>query len=160
MSTVREILDLKSKNKVWTINEYAAVIDAISLMALKNVGALVVTNLDGDLVGLVTERDYARKVILKNKSSKLLLVKEIMNDSVATVNEDQTSETCMDLMTKYRIRHLPVLQEEKIIGLVSMGDIVKKVINDREFLLDQFIYYITGSEHTDTNSFYSHTHLS
>lgn len=159
MSTVREILESKKNTKLWSISEDAAVIDAISLMALKNIGALVVMNSDDDLVGLVTERDYARNVILKNRSSNNTLVKEIMNKQNIYVNLDQTTDTCMDLMSRNRIRHLPVVEDEEVIGLVSMGDIVNKIIHDREFLLDQFIYYITGSDQTDTTSFYSHTPL-
>lgn len=154
MSTVREILKAKNNNFIYSIYEDQEVFEAINIMSNKNIGAVLVKSRDEDLAGLITERDYARNVILKNRSSKETKVKEIMNTSVITVGLDQTIETCMTIMSENKIRHIPVLEDFNLIGLISMGDIVKKVITDREFLIDQFIYYITGNQNSGGSSFY------
>ena len=140
MKTVKEILQANS-GKVLSIAPDASVLDALKLMAELEVGALVV--LDGDrLAGIFSERDYARKVILFGKSSKDTLVSEIMTRKVVCVNPEQSIEDCMALMTDKRIRHLPVLQEQTVIGVVSIGDVVKAVISEQRFVIEQLEHYI------------------
>lgn len=141
-TTVRDILRQKG-NQIWSVSPNATVFDALELMAEKNVGALVV--LDGEnLAGIFSERDYARKVILKGKASKETSVEEIMTSEVTTVCPGQSVDECMVLMTDKRIRHLPVLEGEKLVGLISIGDVVKAVISEREFVIKQLENYITG----------------
>ena len=140
--TVKDLLETKSK-EVWTIGPGDLVYDAIVKMATKQIGALVVTE-GNKVAGIITERDYARKVILQNKSSKSTTVRSIMTERVIYVRPDQTIEECMALMTEKHIRHLPVLDEEKLIGMISIGDVVKVVISEKEFLIDQLTRYISG----------------
>lgn len=126
---------------VWTISPDDTVYHALQVMADKNVGALPVT--EGEkLVGIFSERDYARKVILYGRSSKELLVKEIMSTRVAYVEPHQTIQNCMALMTELRIRHLPVLQGEKLVGMISMRDVVEDIISEQDFLIEQLVHYI------------------
>jgi CBS domain-containing protein len=140
MKTVNEIL-LAKANKLLSISPDASVLDALKLMAEREVGALVV--LEGEkLAGIFSERDYARKVILHGKSSKDTPVSEIMTHKVVCVRPDQSVEDCMALMTDKRIRHLPVLQGEKIIGVISIGDVVKEVISEQRFVIEQLEHYI------------------
>jgi CBS domain-containing protein len=142
MITVRDILRGKG-NRIWWISPQATVFDALELMAEKNVGALVV--LDGKkITGIFSERDYARKVILKGKASKETAVEEIMTSEVISVRPGQSVEECMALMTDKRIRHLPVLEREKLVGLISIGDVVKAIISDKEFIIKQLEKYIMG----------------
>ena len=142
MINVRDILREKG-NQTWSVSLHTIVLDALKLMAEKNIGALVV--LDGEqLAGIFSERDYARKVILKGKASKDIPVKEIMTSEVTTVRPGHTVEECMGLMTEKRIRHLPVVEEGKLVGLISIGDIVKAIISDKEFIIKQLENYITG----------------
>jgi len=143
MKVVKDILQAKG-HRVWSITPDATVYDALTLMAEKNVGALVV--LDGDrVVGIISERDYARKVILKGKSSKDLQVREIMTSGVVFVRPEQTMAECMVLMTDKHIRHLPVLVDNRLAGLVSIGDVVKAIIAEKEFIIGQLESYITGN---------------
>jgi CBS domain-containing protein len=126
MNTVRHILEVKGRD-VWTIPPEATVLDALHLMADKDIGALLVV--DGErLVGILSERDYARKVILMGKASKDTPVSEIMTSKLYTVHPDQTVEECMALMTNHRIRHLPVMDGLEIVGVISLGDVVNNII--------------------------------
>ena len=135
---------LKIKNKVvWTIEPGASVYDAITEMADREIGALVVTE-ESRVVGIITERDYARKVIIQDKSSKNTPVRDIMTEKVIYVQPDQKIDECMALMTEKRIRHLPVLNGGKLVGMISIGDVVKAVISEKEFLIDQLTSYISG----------------
>jgi CBS domain-containing protein len=143
METVYQVLEKKHKN-VWTINPDAKVIEALKLMAEKDVGALVVVE-NSEVVGIFSERDYARKVILLGKSSREIPVKEIMSKRVMYVEPNQRVEDCMAVMTHSKIRHLPVINNGKLIGMVSIGDIVKALIGEKEFIIDQLIHYITGT---------------
>ena len=136
---VKEMIKHK---RVWTIEPEASVYDAISEMSDKQIGALIVTE-DNKVIGIITERDYARKVILQDKSSKNTLVREIMTKRVIYVKPDQKLEECMALMTKRHIRHLPVLDGDKLVGMISIGDVVKAVISKKEFLIDQLTKYIS-----------------
>ena len=140
MKTVREILQAKP-NKVLSIAPDATVLDALKLMADKEVGALVV--LEGErLAGIFSERDYARKVILHGKASKDTLVSEIMTHKVVCVRPDQSVEDCMALMTDKRVRHLPILEDKRVIGVISIGDVVKEVISEQRFVIEQLEHYI------------------
>ena len=143
MNFVNEILRAKGK-KVWTSTPGALVFDALKLMADKNVGALVVVEADR-VVGIFSERDYARKVILKGKSSRQLPVREIMSSAVMSVGLDHSIEECMALMTNQCTRHLPVLDGGRLVGLISIGDVVKAVISEQGFAIKHLEDYITGS---------------
>jgi CBS domain-containing protein len=142
MTTVAQLLQDKGR-AVWTIAPDATVYDALSLMAAKNVGALVVVE-GARVVGILSERDYARKVILKGKFSKDTRVREIMTEKVYFVRPEQTIEECMAVMTAEHIRHLPVLTDDRLTGIVSIGDVVRVMISDKEFLIKQLEHYITG----------------
>jgi CBS domain-containing protein len=142
MTTVAQLLQDKGR-AVWTIAPDATVYDALSLMAAKNVGALVVIE-GASVVGILSERDYARKVILKGKFSKDTRVREIMTEKVYFVRPERTIEECMAVMTAEHIRHLPVLTDDRLTGIVSIGDVVRVIVSDKEFLIKQLEYYITG----------------
>jgi CBS domain-containing protein len=122
----------------------ASVYDALNLLAEKSLGALVVLTREGDLAGIVSERDYARKVELLGKTARETPVREIMTERVVCVRPDQTVEECMALMTNKRIRHLPVIEGNTLIGIVSIGDVVKAIISEQEFMIAQLENYITG----------------
>ncbi len=142
MKLVQHLLDSKGRD-VLSIAPSSSVLDAIKLMAEKGIGALVV--MDGDsLVGIVTERDYARKVILKGRSSIETPVRDIMSADVLTTTADQTVDSCMNMMTQKHIRHLPVVEGEQLAGLVSIGDLVKAVIADQREEIEQLEHYISG----------------
>jgi CBS domain-containing protein len=142
MSTVQQILDDKG-TEVLAIGPDDTVLEAISKMADNNVGSLVV--LDGKkLVGIFSERNYARNVFLKGRSSPETLVRQIMSTHVVCVEPGQTVEECMAVMSDKRIRHLPVLDNNQMVGLVSIGDLVKNIIRDQKFVIDQLEHYISG----------------
>jgi CBS domain-containing protein len=143
MKTVAEILKEKGDQTVHAIAPTASVFDAVKLMALKNIGALLVMEQDR-IVGVFTERDYARKVVLMARSSKDTPVTDVMTTAVIYVRPDQTSEDCMALMTQNRVRHLPVIDDGKLIGLISIGDLVKGIISEQKFIIEQLQHYITG----------------
>ena len=143
MITVRQILDDKGYD-VWTTTPDTTVYEALQLMAEKNVWALVVLD-RREVVGLISERDYARKVVLKGKTSLNTPVREIMTAKVVSVCPKQSAEECMALMTDQRTRHLPVLENGRSVGIVSIGDVVKKIIHNQEFTIQQLDNYITGS---------------
>jgi CBS domain-containing protein len=141
MATVKQLLQGKGHD-VWSLGPEDSVYDAIELMANKEVGALVVT--DGDsLVGVLSERDYARKVVLQGKSSKGTKIKEIMTTRVAYARPEQTVEECMALMTDKRIRHLPVMDGDELLGVISIGDLVKAIIEEQQHVIEQLEQYIS-----------------
>ena len=143
MKTAAEILKSKPDLTVHTIGPAASVFDAVKLMAEKNIGALLV--MEGEqIVGIITERDYARKTILMGRASKETPVRDIMTSEVMYVGPGQTSEECMALMTENRLRHLPVIDGGKLSGLISIGDLVKDIISDQQYLIDQLEHYIRG----------------
>jgi len=143
VKTVREML-LKKGNKIHSISPNQKIFEALQLMADKDVGALLV--LDGaSIVGIISERDYARKVALEGKSSKECLVSEIMSSNVIYVEVDSTTDQCMALMINKKVRHLPVYDKGKLVGVISIGDVVNAVIDEKEFEIDQLVRYITGS---------------
>jgi CBS domain-containing protein len=142
MKLVSHILDAKGRD-VLSIAPGASVLDAIRIMSEKGIGALVV--MDGDaLAGIVTERDYARKVILKGRSSDTTTVREIMTTDVITTSSGQSVETCMNTVTEKRIRHLPVVEDGKVCGIISIGDLVKAIIADQQQAIEQLEHYISG----------------
>ncbi|HEY4775719.1 MAG TPA: CBS domain-containing protein [Xanthobacteraceae bacterium] len=142
MTTVRQLLDQKGHN-VWSIHSDATVFDAIGKMAEKDVGSLTV--MDGEkIVGILTERHYARNVVLKGKTSPTTAVGDIMERRVICATPDQTVEQCMAIMSSKRVRHLPVLEGKKVIGIVSIGDLVKSIIGDQKFIIEQLVHYIQG----------------
>ena len=143
MTTARDLLRGKP-GETWSISPDATVFDALSLMAEKDVGALLVFNEKGGLEGILSERDYARKVILKGKASRDIPVREIMTSKVVCVGPDQTIEGCMALMTLKRVRHIPVLEGERVAGIISIGDVVKSIIADQQFTIEQMESYIAG----------------
>jgi CBS domain-containing protein len=143
MQTVQDILRAKGYD-VWSIPPAASVFEALTLMALKDVGALTV--MEGDqLAGIISERDYARKVILRGKTSRDTLVREIMYSPVICVQPQQTVGECMTLLTGRRIRHLPVVEDSRVIGMVSIGDLVNSIISEQEFMIEQLENYIGGA---------------
>jgi CBS domain-containing protein len=143
MTTVAAILKSKRDPSVYRIAPTATVFDALKLMADKEIGALLV--MEGDaVVGIFTERDYARKVALMARSSKETLVRDVMTAPVMYVRPDQTSEECMALMTENRLRHLPVIEDGRLIGLISIGDLVKDIISEQRFIIEQLEHYIVG----------------
>ena len=142
MSTVQQLLNGKG-NDVWTVDPGETVYAAIQMMADKDVGALVVVD-DDKPVGIFTERDYARKVMLENRQSKTTPVGDVMSSRIVCASPDQTIEECMALMTEKRVRHLPVLADGKLAGIVSIGDLVKSKIADQEFIIEQLAHYIHG----------------
>ncbi len=142
MATVRQILDAKGHD-VATIGPDATVYNAIKKLADENIGSLVVMD-DEEIVGIVTERDYARNVILKGKASPTTLVRDIMSTRVVSVGLEHSVEECMAVMTDKAIRHLPVLESKRLVGMVSIGDLVKSIIGDQKFIIDQLEHYISG----------------
>ena len=140
MKTVRQLLDSKAIGVV-TIDPGAAVFDALARMAEYEIGALVVVE-DGHVIGILSERDYARKVILHNKHSREIPVKEIMTDRVFYVSPDNTLADCMTLMTDRRVRHLPVMSGDELVGVLSIGDLVKATIAEHEYTIRQLETYI------------------
>jgi CBS domain-containing protein len=144
MTSVAQLLKTKPNNTiVFTIGADDSVYEAIKLMAEKGIGALVVT--DGDsIAGIITERDYARKVVLMERSSKATPVRDIMSKAVRFVRPDQTTEDCMALMTERRMRHLPVIENDRLVGMVSIGDLVKNIIAEQQFTIQQLEFYIHG----------------
>ncbi|MDR3534031.1 MAG: CBS domain-containing protein [Rhodopila sp.] len=143
MKKVAQILRSKSDPAVHTIAPTASVFDALMVMAEKNIGSLLIV--EGEtIVGMLTERDYARKVVLLGKSSKDTPVRDVMTCPVLYVGPQQSSEECMALMTEKRLRHLPVLDDGKLIGLISIGDLVKDIISEQNFVIEQLQFYISG----------------
>jgi CBS domain-containing protein len=142
MTRVRDILAVKGRD-VWSIGPNASVYDAMKLMADKGIGALLVME-GAKLVGIISERDYARKVILQGRSSRTTGVQEIMTTRVAYAEPEQNIEECMALMTEIRVRHLPVIEAGEVRGVISIGDLVKSIIAEQKFIIEQLERYITG----------------
>ncbi len=139
---IRHILESKG-NQIWSVSPDTFVYDALKLMAEKGIGALLVID-GGKITGIMSERDYARKITLLGKSSKDTPVSEIMSTEVVYVLPSQSAEMCMALMSEKRIRHLPVMENDKLLGIVSIGDVVKAVIDQKEDTINELTNYITG----------------
>ena len=143
MKSVAHILKAKADQTVYSIAPSASVFEAVKLMADKNIGALVVT--EGEkIIGIITERDYARKIVLMDRSSKITPVRDIMTSSAMYVSPAHRSEECMALMTESRVRHLLVIDNGKLVGLVSIGDLVRDTISEQKFIIQQLEHYIAG----------------
>ena len=142
MDTAESLLKSKG-HEIWSVHPDASVYDALVMMADKEAGALLVMEND-ELVGVISERDYARKIILKGKAAKDTLVREIMTAKVVCVNIRTPVNECMAIMTEKRIRHLPVFDGEQLVGVISIGDVVKDIISEQEFVIDQLEKYIIG----------------
>jgi CBS domain-containing protein len=142
MKRVRDILEVKGR-EIFAIEPGASVYDAMKRMADKGVGALLVME-GAKLVGIISERDYARKVILEGRSSRTTQVREIMTAPVLYTEPGQNIEECMALMTEKRVRHLPVMDEDRVIGVISIGDLVKSIITEQKFIIEQLERYIRG----------------
>jgi CBS domain-containing protein len=143
MTTVREVLDRKGRD-VFAVGPDAPVYRALELMAEKHIGALVVLDDERHLIGVVSERDYARKIALAGRSSKDTPVRDIMTTKLFCVSPVQSVEECMALMTDKGVRHLPVLDGERLDGVISIGDIVKSKLSEQEFIIEQLEHFISG----------------
>lgn len=146
MATVRQILDLKNNRDIYWIDPGRTTYEALQLMAAKDIGAVAVLK-QGRLVGLLTERDYARRIVLEGKKSRNTPVRDTMCTRLYSVGPDKTVEDCMALMTDKHIRYLPVIESEKFVGLISMGDVVKTVIAEQQQNLEHLERYISGGEY-------------
>lgn len=142
MRLVKNILDSKGTD-IWCIGSEDSVLDAIKMMADRRIGALLVID-DENLTGIISERDYARKVILKGRSSENTKVSEIMSSDLICMSPDDSVENCMAIMTEKHIRHLPIIRDEKVVGMVSIGDLVKSIIEEQTYTIKQLEMYITG----------------
>ncbi|MEW8188794.1 MAG: CBS domain-containing protein [Candidatus Thiodiazotropha endolucinida] len=142
MLTVNQLLQRKGY-EIETIDPNATVFEALQSMADHEIGSLVVVE-DKKIVGLFSERDYARNIILKGRTSKATRVKEIMSSQVLVVNPEQTTEECMAIMTEKRIRHLPVMKDNELVGIISIGDLVKAIIEEQQFVIEQLVRYISS----------------
>jgi len=142
MKTIRNLLDEKG-SRVWSVGPQATVYEALALMAEKGIGALIVTD-DTRLIGLFSERDYARNVVLKGRTSHDMPVREIMSSPVLCVTPEQPLEEAMALMTEHRVRHLPVIHEDGVLGIVSIGDLIKSIISEQKFIIEQLEHYISS----------------
>ena len=143
MKSAAQILKSKPEQTVETVTPSTSVFDAVKRMAEKNIGALLIME-DANIAGIFTERDYARKIILMGRSSKETPVRDIMTFPVMFVRPDQTNEECMALMTDNRMRHLPVVDQGRLIGIISIGDLVKDIISEQKFIIEQLEHYIKG----------------
>jgi CBS domain-containing protein len=142
MTTVSKILAAKG-NQVWSVTPTTRLYEALKLMAEKDVGALLVIE-DDHIAGIISERDYARKVVLEGKNSMIVPIKEIMTTRVVYISPSNTLEECMAVMTDKHIRHLPVMENDELVGLISIGDVVKELISTQQFVIEQLENYIRG----------------
>ncbi|MBV8271081.1 MAG: CBS domain-containing protein [Cupriavidus sp.] len=144
MKTARQVLESKANHSIYSIPPTATVYAALQLMAEKGIGALLVME-HQKIVGIISERDYARKVILMQRTSRETLVREIMTSSVIYVRAEQSTDECMALMTRHRLRHLPVMNGEDLLGMLSIGDLVNDIISEQRFTIEQLEHYIHGA---------------
>lgn len=142
MQTVRQLLQVKGGD-VWAVGPDTSVYDAIKIMADKDIGALIVRE-GANTIGLISERDYVRNVVLKGRSSQGTSVREIMTPRVVCARPDQTLDECMAVMTDKRVRHLPVMDGNQLHGIISIGDLVKAMIEEQQFIIEQLVHYING----------------
>ena len=143
MTTIENFLKLHGNRQIWTVSKNQSVRQALIIMSEKNIGAIIVVDNNDFPVGIFSERDYARKIILKGKNSKNTLLDEVMTKELITVTRDHKIDQCMEIMIEKRIRHLPVLENKKIIGIISIGDLLKITIKDQKELINQLQKFIT-----------------
>ena len=144
MSRLEDFLKLNKNRQIWTISKDQSVMQALILMSEKNIGAIIIVDNNDFPIGIFSERDYARKIILKGKSSKDTLLNEVMTKELITVTRDYKIDQCMEIMIEKRIRHLPVLENKKIIGIISIGDVLKIMIKEQKELIDHLQKFITS----------------
>ena len=144
MARLDEFLNQNKNRQIWTISKDQSVMQALILMSEKNIGAIIIVDNDDFPIGIFSERDYARKIILKGKSSKDTLLDEVMSKELITVTRDYKIDQCMELMIEHKIRHLPILENKKIIGIISIGDVLKIMIKEQKELIDHLQKFITS----------------
>ena len=144
MTTIENLLKLHENREVWTSLKDQSVLQALTLMSEKNIGAIIVVDNNDVPIGIFSERDYARKIILKGKSSKDTLLDEVMTKELITVTKDYKIDLCMEIMIEKKIRHLPVLEDKKIVGIISIGDLLKIMIKEQKELIDHLQKFITS----------------
>ena len=144
MTRIEDFLELNKNRQIWTISKDQNVRQALILMSEKNIGAIIIVDNNDFPIGIFSERDYARKIILKGKSSKDTLLDEVMTKELITVTRDDKIEQCMEIMIEKKIRHLPVLEDKKIIGIISIGDLLKIMIKEQKELIDHLQKFITS----------------
>ena len=144
MIRLEDFLKLNKNRQIWTISKDQSVMQALILMSEKNIGAIIIVDNDDFPVGIFSERDYARKIILKGKSSKDTLLDEVMTKELITITRDYKVEQCMEIMNEKRIRHLPVLENKKIVGMISIGDVLKIMIKEQKELIDHLQKFISS----------------
>ena len=144
MTRIKDFLELNKNRQIWTISKDQSVRQALILMSEKNIGAIIIVDNNDFPIGIFSERDYARKIILKGKSSKDTLLDEVMTKELITVTRDYKIDQCMEIMNEKRIRHLPVLENKKIVGIISIGDVLKIMIKEQKELIDHLQKFITS----------------
>jgi len=144
LTRLEDFLKLNKNRQIWTISKDQSVMQALILMSEKNIGAIIIVDNNDFPIGIFSERDYARKIILKGKSSKDTLLDEVMTKELITVTRDYKIDQCMEIMNEKRIRHLPVLENKKIIGIISIGDVLKIMIKEQKELIDHLQKFITS----------------
>ena len=144
MTKLEDFLKLNKNRQIWTISKDQSVKQALVLMSEKNIGAIIIVDNNDFPIGIFSERDYARKIILKGKSSKDTLLDEVMTKELITVTRDYKIDQCMEIMNEKRIRHLPVLENKKIVGIISIGDVLKIMIKEQKELIDHLQKFITS----------------
>ena len=144
MTRLEDFLKLNKNRQIWTISKDQNVRQALVLMSEKNIGAIIIVDNNDFPVGIFSERDYARKVILKGKSSKDTLLDEVMTKELITITKDNKIDQCMEIMTEKKIRHLPILEEKKVVGIISIGDVLKIMIKEQKELIDHLQKFISS----------------
>jgi len=144
LTRLEDFLKLNKNRQIWTISKDQSVMQALILMSEKNIGAIIIVDNNDFPIGIFSERDYARKIILKGKSSKDTLLDEVMTKELITVTRDYKIDQCMEIMNEKRIRHLPVLENKKIVGIISIGDVLKIMIKEQKELIDHLQKFISG----------------
>ncbi len=144
MTRIEDFLKLHKNRQIWTISKDQSVRQALTLMSEKNIGAIIIVDSNDFPIGIFSERDYARKIVLKGKSSKDTLLDEVMTKELITITKDNKIDQCMEIMTEKKIRHLPILEEKKVVGIISIGDVLKIVIKEQKELIDHLQKFITS----------------
>ena len=144
MTKVEDFLELNKNRQIWTISKDQSVRQALIIMSEKNIGAIIIVDNNDFPIGIFSERDYARKVILKGKSSKDTLLDEVMTKELITITRDYKIDQCMEIMSEKKIRHLPILEDKKILGVISIGDVLKIMIKEQKDLINHLQKFITS----------------